>query len=237
MEFTEFLQLEEAAFSKGIAVVTVIKPGFNMSKKRFYPADVLRRDHQVFVGKMFSDHPTEREASERPEGSLRRWVANLRKVWVEADGRVRGEAVIVEDYFRKKLERLATHGLLNEMGVSIRAVGDARTGEIDGHKTTIVERFLRGRADFVTYPGAGGVVEMLESIYNDEESAELQRFELRKRRFMKMGLSEAEAEHAAVGRGPDPRQRKSTRIERFQRMGLSEGEAEVAAQGWTLKEN
>lgn len=236
MEFTEFLQLEEAAFSKGIATVTVIKPGFNQSKSRYYPAEVLRRDHQIFVGKMFENHPTKREESDRPEGSLRRWVANLRKVWVEIDGRVRGEAVIIEDYFRKKLERLATHGLLAEMGVSIRAVGDAQTGEIDGHKTTIVERFLRGRADFVTYPGAGGVVEMLESIYNDEGSSELQRFELRKQRFMKMGLSQAEAEASAIGRdGPNPR--KSTRIERFQRMGLTEAEAEHAAQGWTLKEN
>ena len=237
MEIREFLQLEEAAFSKGIATVTVIKPGFNHSRSRYYPADVLRRDHKIFVGKMFENHPTKREASERPEGSLRRWVANLRKVWIEADGRVRGEAVVIEDYFRKKLERLATHGLLNEMGVSIRAVGDAQSGEIDGHKTAIVSRFLSGRADFVTYPGAGGVVEMLESIYNDEESAELQRFEIRKQRFMKMHLTEAEAEHAAVGRGPDPRHRNSTRIERFQRMGLTEAEAEVAAQGWTLKEN
>jgi hypothetical protein len=237
MEIKEFLQLEEAAFSKGIATLTVIKPGFNESKSRYYPADVLRRDHKIFAGKMFENHPTRREASERPEGSLRRWVANLRKVWIEADGRVRGEAVIIEDYFRKKLERLATHGLLNEMGVSIRAVGDAQTGEIDGHKTTIVERLLRGRADFVTFPGAGGVVEMLESIYNDEESTDLERFKIRTQRFVKMGLTEAQAEHAAIGRGPDPRQRKSTRIQRFQRMGLTEAEAEQAAQGWTLKEN
>ncbi len=237
MEIREFLQLEEAAFSKGIAIVTVIKPGFNESKSRYYPAEVLRRDHQVFVGKMFENHPTRREASERPEGSLRRWVANLRKVWIEADGRVRGEAVIIEDYFRKKLERLATHGLLSEMGVSIRAAGEAETGEIGGHKTTIVSRFLRGRADFVTYPGAGGVVEMLESIYNDEESSELERFKIRTQRFVKMGLTEAQAQVAAIDGGPDPRQCKSTRIERFQRMGLSEAEAEVAAQGWTLKEN
>jgi hypothetical protein len=237
MEIREFLQLEEASFSKGIATVTVIKPGFNQSKSRYYPADVLRRDHKIFVGKMMENHPTKREASERPEGSLRRWVANLRKVWVEADGRIRGEAVIIEDYFRKKLERLATHGLLNEMGVSIRAVGDAESGEVDGKKTTIVSRFLRGRADFVTYPGAGGVVEMLESIYNDEESADLQRFKIRTQRFVKMGLTEAQAEAAAIDGGPDPRKLKPTRIERFQRMGLTEAESEVAAQGWTLKEN
>ena len=238
MEIREFLQLEEAAFEKGIATVTVIKPGFNKSKQRYYPAEVLRRDHQVFVGKMFSDHATKREESERPEGSLRHWVANLRKVWVEADGRIRGEAVIIEDNFRKKLECLASHNLLSEMGVSIRAVGDAESGEVDGQRTTIVSRFLRGRADFVTYPGAGGVVEMLESIYNDEESADLERFKIRTQRFVKMGPTEAQAEAAAIGRvGPDPRLRKSTRIERFQRMGLTEAEAEVAAQGWTLKEN
>jgi hypothetical protein len=78
---------------------------------------------------------------------------------------------------------------------------------------------------------------MLESIYNDEESADLERFKIRTQRFVKMGLTEGQAELAAIDGGPDPRQRKSSRIERFQRMGLTEAEAEVAAQGWTLKEN
>ena len=235
MEIREFLPLEEAGFSKGIATLTVIKAGFNKSKSRYYPADVLRRDHKIFVGKMFENHATQREDRERPERSLGSWVANLQRVWAESDGRIRGQAAVIDDRFRGKLERLATHGLLGEMGVSIRAEGEGETGEIDGHKTIIVERLLRGRADFVTFPGAGGVVEMLESVYGEEESAALERFETRKRRFKKMGLTEDEAEHAAIGRAPDPR--KYDRKQRFQRMGLSEAEAEVAAQGWTLKEN
>ena len=61
------------------------------------------------------------------------------------------------------------------------------------------------------------------------------RFEERKKRFERMGLTPEEAEVAAIDGGPD--HRKHNRKARFQRMGLSEAEAEMAARGWTVKEN
>jgi hypothetical protein len=65
-------------------------------------------------------------------------------------------------------ERLATlrdKGMLKEMGISINAIGSASVSEIEGIKTTVIEKIIRARSvDFVTEPGAGGKVEMYESI-------------------------------------------------------------------------
>ena len=56
------------------------------------------------------------------------------------------------------------------------------------------------------------------------------RFEERKERFERMGLTPEEAEVAAIGRdGRDPR--KHDRKRSFQKMGLTEAEAVVAARG------
>ena len=55
------------------------------------------------------------------------------------------------------------------------------------------------------------------------------RFEKRKERFQRSGLTPEEAEVAAIDGGPDPR--KHDRKRSFQKMGLSEAEAVVAARG------
>ena len=58
---TEYISLTEASVTaKGEADIVVIKPGFNTSKTRYYPADMLKRDYHVFEGvKMYADHQTE----------------------------------------------------------------------------------------------------------------------------------------------------------------------------------
>jgi len=158
--------LEEGALdtAKGEAVVTVIRPGFNESKSRFYPAEMLRRDHGIFRGvKMFADHATRREDSERPEGSVNQWVATVKEVWAEADGTIKGRVAIIDSAFRQKLTALAEHGLLSDMGTSIRAIGSGVKSTVQGVKTNLIERLKVGRSvDFVTMAGAGGRVEMLE---------------------------------------------------------------------------
>ncbi len=141
MELRKF-QLAEATYDKpaGVVTLTVIKPGFNKSRRRYYPAETLRRDYQVFAGaKMFADHQTSEESRQRPEGSVRDWVGSVKSLWVDRDGRVRATAAVIDDAFRGKLENLARHGKLGEMGVSIRAVGEARETEIKGHATQYVE--------------------------------------------------------------------------------------------------
>ena len=159
-----YIPLTEAKYDKGMANITVIKAGFNSSKDRYYPLDTLVRDHKVFEGlKMYADHPSEFDESNRPERSIRDWVATLKNVHMEKDNVV-GEAVIVEPWMQEKLATLRDKGMLGDMGISINAVGAATEATIEGQKTNYIERIARGRSvDFVTEAGAGGLVEMYEA--------------------------------------------------------------------------
>jgi hypothetical protein len=156
---------------KGEVTVTVIKPGFNISKRRFYPAKTLARDYKVFEGlKMFADHPTASEDRDRPERSVRGWVGNITNVFMGENGEIKARAKIHEGWFKEKLAGLAEHGLLNEMGTSIVALGKGVKTKIEGHTTQMVEQLVKGRSvDFVTYPGAGGSVECYESAQPEDE--------------------------------------------------------------------
>jgi len=178
----ETLDLREAKFNaKGEADIVVIKPGFNMSKERYYPETMLKKDYRVFENvKMYADHPTPTEEREKPERSVRDWVANLKNVHpataAEAaslevpDNTLLGRATVVEPWFKEKMDTIAEKGLLAEMGVSINAIGTGTIGEVDGHKTNIIEHIVRARSvDFVTEPGAGGGVSLYESNVLDVE--------------------------------------------------------------------
>lgn len=205
-------QLRESYDStKGVLTVRVIESGFNRSRERYYPADTLRRDYRVFEGvKMFADHQTDAEASQRPEGSVHGWVATLNKVWTANEGNktvILGEAVVIDPAFKAKLEALSRAGQLSKMGVSIRAVGEASTQEIEGYRTKVIESFLAARSvDFVTYAGAGGRVEAIESstdpvILAGVDDSGLEDTDDRRRRivesWMSLGLSHEEARIAA----------------------------------------
>ena len=162
---TSYVSLLEAKLDKGIATVTIIKPGFNEGNGRYYPVEVLKRDYKVFEGaKMYADHPTEAEEKARPERSIRDWVGTLNNVEVKEDGTIIGKATIVEPWLQAKLARLRDSEMLSEMGISINAIGSASDAEIEGIKTKLVEKLIKARSvDFVTEPGAGGSVEFYES--------------------------------------------------------------------------
>lgn len=161
---TGYIPLTEAKVDKGVAKITVIKAGFNSSKDRFYPGDMLAKDYKVFEGlKMYADHPSEFDENNRPERSIRDWVATLKNVQ-SIGNTVIGEAHIVEPWMQEKLATLRDKGMLSEMGISINAVGTATEAEIEGVKTNYIEHITRGRSvDFVTEAGAGGLVEMYEA--------------------------------------------------------------------------
>ena len=166
---TEYISLTEASVTaKGEADIVVIKPGFNTSKTRYYPADMLKRDYHVFEGvKMYADHQTEEEEEKRPEGSVKSWVANLKNVHTNDEGWVLGRAVFTAPWFKEKIEMLNDKNLLSEMGASIRAAGKATTSKVEGVKTHVIEGITRAKSvDFVTEPGAyGGVL-----LYEDDQS-------------------------------------------------------------------
>ncbi len=165
---------EESAYdaASGKLTMTVIKPGLNKSKARYYPASTLKRDYAVFENaKMFADHQSEKDAKERPEGSVNNWVAQIQKVWPESDGTIKAEAMVIDPPFKAKLDTLNKAGLLHEMGVSIRAIGEASEQEREGVTTNVVESLVAARSvDFVTYAGAGGQIEAMESAHEDIEN-------------------------------------------------------------------
>jgi hypothetical protein len=157
--------INESAYdaSKGVLTVTVIRPGLSKNN-RYYSPELLKKSHKIFEGaKMFADHQTDDEAKARPEGRTKDWVASLTKVWPESDGTIKGSAVVIDPIFKQKLEALNTNGLLPQMGVSIRAVGEAYDGDVQGKKAKIVESLVAARSvDFVTFAGAGGQVEAIQ---------------------------------------------------------------------------
>jgi len=160
-----YTPLTEAKFDKGRATVIVIKPGFNATEDRYYPAEMLKRDYGVFEGmKMYADHPTDEEDKARPERSIKDWVATLSDVTVDESGIVTGIAEVIEPWLMQKLASLREKEMLSDMGISINAVGSASKGTIDGKETLIIEKLVAARSvDFVTEPGAGGIVTFYES--------------------------------------------------------------------------
>ncbi len=159
--------LTEATFDKGRATVIVIRAGFNADKSRYYPAEMLKRDYGIFEGlKMYADHPTETEAKEIPERSIKPggWVATLKDVTCDENGTVTGVADIIEDWLMKKLATLRDKAMLSEMGISINAVGHASKATIEGVETLVIEELTGAESvDFVTEPGAHGVVTLYEA--------------------------------------------------------------------------
>jgi hypothetical protein len=196
------LKEAEASYNKktGELTLTIIKPGLNKSKTRYYPATVLKRDMGIFENaKMFTNHATKTEDTARPEGDVNKWVAQIGKPWAESDGRIRAKAKVIDPPFKEKLATLQEAGLLNEMGVSIRAIGVGSEADVpDGSetvKTNMVERLIAARSvDFVTFAGAGGQCEVLESDRSDEFDFELMTIEqLRERRQDLVELIESNA--------------------------------------------
>jgi hypothetical protein len=178
-------QITEGYNSKtGELTMTIIRPGFNLSKSRYYPGDMLKRDCKIFEGaKMFVNHATDEEMRKRPEGDVNQWVASVKKVWAESDGTIKGIAPVIDPPFRAKLDTLAEKGLLTEMGVSIRAIGESDSRSVDGVNTDYVESLHRCRSvDFVTYAGAGGQVEAIEAASGDGDVDLVTEAQFRERR-------------------------------------------------------
>jgi hypothetical protein len=162
----DFVPLTESAVrSDGTALIKVIQSGWGSSG--FYPAEVLKRDGpQVFKAstKMFWDHPTVAEESERPEGSLGNLAGELISDARWQDSGPAGPGLYADAKVFKPYQE-AVNELAPHIGVSIRAAGRTKQGEAEGRKGPIVEQLITARsADFVTIAGAGGkIVHMFEA--------------------------------------------------------------------------
>lgn len=153
--------------TKGEVSGTMIQPGFNVPKNRFYAPTALREavDKKLWVGRqMYWDHSSKSEKSDRPERSVRDLAAVIKETWLESDGSIGYKATLADPQMESKLTYMQEHGILGAMGVSINAAGSGKPETIEGTPTFLVEHFVEAyTTDFVTTPGAGGSVNLLES--------------------------------------------------------------------------
>ena len=157
--------IERAVGEDSTTLLKIIQPGWGSSG--YYSPDLLRRDGpSVFTEglQMFWDHPTPGEEAERPERSLRDLAGKLLTpaTWMEQGPAGPGLYAKAQVFapFAESVEELAPH-----IGVSIRAMGRGKEGEIDGRSGPIIEQLTSASSvDYVTRPGAGGaVLQLLES--------------------------------------------------------------------------
>ena len=192
----------------GTAAVRVIAPGKGSSGH--YSAEVLQRDGPKVFTKglhVYWDHPTTTEESDRPERSLRDLAGALTSdAYYQENGAV-GPGLYADVKFfgpyREAVEELAPH-----IGMSIRATGKLRMGEIGGQRMPVVEQLAAAKSvDVVTAAGAGGqILTLFESARSraqatitpgGEDVEKLQEAEAA-REAAETKLAEAQAENATL---------------------------------------
>lgn len=164
---SELVPLAEKAVRQDNTIdLRLIAPGWGSSG--YYSADVLRADGPAAwpAGThMYLDHPTESEARDRPERSVRDLAAvTVSTPEYREDGAagagLYAKASVLPQY-APIIDALAPH-----IGVSIRAHGSFNEGEAEGRKGRVITKIAKGESvDFVTKPGAGGkVLALMESL-------------------------------------------------------------------------
>jgi len=160
--------------AKGVLPVRIIKPGFNIGKGRYYSENSINDAGTIFEGsKMYADHLAK---GDRPERSVRDWVATLHETRVSESGNAVGFAHIHAGWLKEMVSNLFEAGDLGHLGTSINAVGKATKQTIDGVKTMFVEGLVKSgmqSVDFVTEAGAGGQAGLRESAIDNILDAEL----------------------------------------------------------------
>jgi len=155
-----FMPLMEKAIRRdGTIPIKIIQAGWGSSG--YYPADVLERDGPKVFTKdmhMYWNHPTLTEETDRPERSLNDLAAVLvsdarwNKNGPKGPG-LYADAKVFEGY-QKPVDNLAEN-----IGVSIRAMGKAQQGTVDGITGPVITELTAGKSvDFVTAAGAGGEI-------------------------------------------------------------------------------
>lgn len=172
-EKTNF-RLKEGTFDANNkkVVVVLIEAGVNYNKKRYYPKKTIQEAAPLFAGlKMYLDHPTEQEESQKPERSIREWLSTIEESWYE-DGMALGRVHIHSPWL---LENMADEVFRREIATSINASGRMHIGEINGQQMQIMDSILDPKSvDWVTEAGARGrVLQLQESQRLEKEKQEI----------------------------------------------------------------
>lgn len=149
--------------------VKVIEAGWGSSG--YYAADMLQEyGPKVFKKgtKVYMNHPSVSEESDRPERDIH-----------ELAGKLTTDAIFEEDGLFAEIQFYSHYApiiaeMADDVGLSIRAYGDAQVGEADGREGPIIESLVESpmtSVDVVTVAGAGGkFVTLLESYKNKDEA-------------------------------------------------------------------
>lgn len=150
----------------------VIESGWGSSG--YYGASMLAEfGPQVFRAgtKVFMNHPSASEASDRPERDVHQLAGKL-----VSDAVFRESALYAEIEFYSHYAPIIEE-MANDVGLSIHALGNAVEGEAEGRQGPIIESLVEDpftSVDVVTVAGAGGkFVALLESYKRIGEAAEL----------------------------------------------------------------
>ena len=149
--------------------VKVIESGWGSSG--YYGADMLKQyGPEVFKAgtKVFMNHPSLNEASDRPERDIHQLAGKLVSDAVFREGALYADIKFYSHYAPIIKE------MADDVGLSIHALGQAYAGEADGRKGMIIESLVADpltSVDVVTVAGAGGkFISLLESYTQIEET-------------------------------------------------------------------
>ena len=190
----EYVALREGAVGQdGTAYLKLIAPGWGSSGH--YSKELLKRDGPTIFKaglKNYWNHPTAAEESARPEGDLRDVVSVLSEDAHYEENGPAGAGLYakaqVMPHYREHVDSLAKH-----IGMSIRAMGQAKEGTADGKKGTIIEKLTRAQSvDYVTEPGAGGkVLQLFEAARAAHQQGETDMDEATVQRLIEAGVQKA----------------------------------------------
>ena len=160
----------DAQVTKNKWHVKVIQSGWGSSG--FYSESLLATDGpKVFKKgtKVFMNHPSVMETSDRPERDVHQLAGKLTSDAVFKEGALYADIQFYSHYAPIIQE------MYEDVGLSIHALGNATLGEADGRTGPIIESLVEDpltSVDVVTVAGAGGkFISLLESYKAKDETA------------------------------------------------------------------
>lgn len=153
----------------------LIKSGVS-KRKNYYTPECLESAAPLFIGKkMYIDHPVpgSPEATGKAARSFRDWVGTILESYYIPEEKGIGAKIGIRDSgLWEKVHAAHTDGWLNEIGLSINAMGKTRIGKIGDEQVNVVETIVKPHSvDFVPDASAGGHIQVVHE--SDVEISEV----------------------------------------------------------------
>jgi len=150
---------------KKTITAVLIKSGLS-KRKNYYTPECLESAAPLFIGKkMYVDHPVpgSPEATGKAARSFRDWVGTILESYYIPEEKGIGAKIGIRDSgLWEKVHEAHTNGWLNEIGLSINAMGKTRMGKIGDDVVNVVEAIVKPHSvDFVPDASAGGHIQVV----------------------------------------------------------------------------